>query len=102
MQFVQVQYDATGFLEQNSDTLQPDTIQLLSSSDKKILNCFASGVMNQFQTTRLAAYDSHEQSVAGKFKVTLRIYQHLVTYTLHTAWKAIIAYTYMRFPYNGP
>ncbi|KVH99137.1 IQ motif, EF-hand binding site-containing protein [Cynara cardunculus var. scolymus] len=64
----EVQYDATGFLERSSDTLHFNTIQLLSSSRKKLLNIFASGVMNPSQTTGLAASDSHEQSVGAKFK----------------------------------
>ncbi|PWA83025.1 IQ motif, EF-hand binding site, P-loop containing nucleoside triphosphate hydrolase [Artemisia annua] len=64
----EVQYDATGFLEQNIDTLQTDTIQLLTSSRKKLLNCFASGFMNQSKTTDLAVSVSHEQSVGEKFK----------------------------------
>ncbi|XP_071692062.1 myosin-2-like isoform X2 [Rutidosis leptorrhynchoides] len=64
----EVQYDATGFMEQSSDKLQHDTIELLSSSDNKLLICFASGVTNQFQTTEPASYDSHKQSVGVKLK----------------------------------
>lgn len=64
----EVQYDATGFLERSSDALHSDTIQLLSSSRKKLVNLFASGTMNPFQTNELAASDSHEQSVGAKFK----------------------------------
>lgn len=55
--YVQVQYDATGFLEQNRDTLQSDIIQLLSASRKSLLNLFASV--------------SHVQSVGVKFKVII-------------------------------
>ncbi|KAI3717859.1 hypothetical protein L1987_69746 [Smallanthus sonchifolius] len=54
----EVQYDASEMLEQNSDKLQFDTIQLLSSC-KKPLNHSASGLMNQVQTTG--------QSVGAKF-----------------------------------
>ncbi|GJU67184.1 myosin-2 isoform X1 [Tanacetum coccineum] len=64
----EVQYDATGFLEQNIDTLQTDTVQLLLSSRKKLLNCSASGLMNQFHATELAISASHERSVGEKFK----------------------------------
>ncbi|CAH1428642.1 unnamed protein product [Lactuca virosa] len=53
----EVQYDATGFLEQNRDNLQSDIIQLLSASRKSLLNLFASV--------------SHVQSVGVKFKEQL-------------------------------
>ncbi|KAI3686257.1 hypothetical protein L1987_79931 [Smallanthus sonchifolius] len=55
----EVLYDASGLLEHNSDKLQYDIIQLLSSC-KNPLNHLASGVMNQVQTT--------SQSVVAKFK----------------------------------
>ncbi|KAJ0765749.1 putative myosin ATPase [Helianthus annuus] len=46
----EVQYDASGLLEKNSDKLQFDTIQLLSSCKKPLnLSGSASGVMNQVQ-----------------------------------------------------
>ncbi|KAK9080637.1 hypothetical protein SSX86_000395 [Deinandra increscens subsp. villosa] len=55
----EVRYNASGLLEQNSDKLQFDIIQFLSSC-KKPLNQLASGVMDQVQTT--------SQSVVVKFK----------------------------------
>ncbi|KAK1435680.1 hypothetical protein QVD17_01446 [Tagetes erecta] len=54
----EVQYDASGLLKQNRDTLQSDAIQLLSSC-KKPLDRLSCGVMNQVQTTG--------QSVGAKF-----------------------------------
>ncbi|KAI3504463.1 hypothetical protein L1887_25944 [Cichorium endivia] len=66
----EVQYDATGFLEQNSDTLKSDTIQLLSTSRKELVNLFASF--------------SHEQSVGVKFKDQLfRLIQQLENSKAH-------------------
>ncbi|KAI7728977.1 hypothetical protein M8C21_025424 [Ambrosia artemisiifolia] len=55
----EVLYDASGLLEQNSDKLQFDIIQLLSSC-KKPLNHLASDLVKQDQTT--------SQSVFVKFK----------------------------------
>ncbi|KAM0043817.1 putative myosin ATPase [Helianthus debilis subsp. tardiflorus] len=58
--FEKVQYDASGLLEKNSDKLQFDTIQLLSSCKKPLnLSGSASGVMNQVQAAG--------QSVGSKF-----------------------------------
>ncbi|KAL4566850.1 hypothetical protein LXL04_030975 [Taraxacum kok-saghyz] len=53
----EVQYDATGFLEQNRDTLHANTIKLLHTSRKNLLNSFAAF--------------SHEQTVGVKFKEQL-------------------------------
>ncbi|KAD4385990.1 hypothetical protein E3N88_26159 [Mikania micrantha] len=55
----EVRYGASGLLEQNSDKLQFDILQLLSVC-KKPLNLLMSSVMNQVQTT--------SQSVVAKFK----------------------------------
>ncbi|KAJ0570977.1 putative myosin ATPase [Helianthus annuus] len=51
----EVPYDASGLLEQNSDKLQFDIIQLLSSC-KKPLNHLASGLVKQDQTTSQSAF----------------------------------------------
>ncbi|CAI0439092.1 unnamed protein product [Linum tenue] len=86
----EVVYDTNGFMEKNRDPLHSDFIQLLSSSNCKLLQSFASRKPDQTlkslrnSVSQLSGLESSTQSVGTKFKAQLfKLMHHLENTTPH-------------------
>ncbi|KAE9456426.1 hypothetical protein C3L33_11656, partial [Rhododendron williamsianum] len=85
----EVLYDTSGFLEKNRDTLQSDTIELLSSCSCRLPQLFATNLLHQFQKPasplhQIGVLDPQKQSVGTKFKGQLfKLMKQLESSTPH-------------------
>ncbi|XP_021758722.1 myosin-2-like [Chenopodium quinoa] len=84
----QVLYDTSGFLEKNRDPLHSDSLRLLLSCNSALIQQFASGMVDQSQSSNgpnfQSALDTQKRSVATKFKNQLyKLMQQLETTTPH-------------------
>ncbi|KAG9452756.1 hypothetical protein H6P81_005660 [Aristolochia fimbriata] len=85
----EVNYDTSGFLEKNRDTLHYDSIHLLSSCNSQLPQLFASNMLGHSQKPpsprrRVGGASSQKQSVGTKFKIQLfKLMQRLESTTPH-------------------